>query len=115
MGSKLAKSLPKRCGNERLKARRARSWQRGQERKAARVEAQNKRTEANRRNQPARTKTWVEDTVKYDGPVTQTTSYVQIRRQLNKHLGQPGCTPVYLDDVHRRWTVLGKKVKGGAI
>lgn len=36
----LRKSLPKRCVNDKLKERRAASWKRGQERKAARRQAQ---------------------------------------------------------------------------
>jgi hypothetical protein len=46
---KLAKKLPKRCTNLKLKARREQSWQRTQERKKARIAAQNKRWEANQK------------------------------------------------------------------
>jgi hypothetical protein len=45
---KLKKSLPKRCMNERLKARRLASWKRGEERKEARRKAQAKREQANK-------------------------------------------------------------------
>jgi len=45
--SKLKKKLPKRVISVGLKARRARSWTRGQERKKQRVIAQEKRHQAN--------------------------------------------------------------------
>lgn len=44
---KIAKKLPKRVTNLNLKARRARSWQRTQERKKARIVAQEVRHQAN--------------------------------------------------------------------
>jgi hypothetical protein len=44
---KVAKKLPKRCTNAHLKAKRAVSWQRTQDRKKAANAAQNKRFEAN--------------------------------------------------------------------
>lgn len=45
----IAKKLPKRVTNLSLKARRQRSWLRTQERKKARIAAQNKRWEANQK------------------------------------------------------------------
>jgi hypothetical protein len=48
MASKMKKSLPKRCTNEKLKARRKASWARGAARKLERVAAQRKREAANR-------------------------------------------------------------------
>lgn len=123
---KLKKNLPKRCTNERLKARRAASWNRGQERKALRRSAQERQEKANRtgtgptpherakaearaRRGPVAT---TEDRVRL---VTRKTSYVQIRRNMDDYLGIAGVTANYLDDVHRRWTVLGKMLKGGAL
>lgn len=47
--AKLKKSLPKRCSNDKLKARRQRSWQNGEQRKVARVAAQRERELANKR------------------------------------------------------------------
>ncbi len=46
--SKQRKHLPKRCNNERLKARRAASWTRGQAKKAERRQAQATRETRNR-------------------------------------------------------------------
>lgn len=46
--SKLKKHLPKRCMNEKLKARRTASWSRSQAKKEARREAQNEREARNR-------------------------------------------------------------------
>ena len=46
--SKLKKHLPKRCSNERLKARRAASWTRGQAKKEERRKAQARREAHNR-------------------------------------------------------------------
>ena len=46
--SKLKKHLPKRCLNERRKARRAASWTRGQAKKEERRREQTKREEHNR-------------------------------------------------------------------
>jgi hypothetical protein len=46
--SKLKKHLPKRCSNERLKARRAASWTRGQAKKEERRRAQARREAHNR-------------------------------------------------------------------
>lgn len=46
-GQKLKKKLPKRVLSTGLKARRARSWARGQERKKAKIAAQEQRHRAN--------------------------------------------------------------------
>jgi hypothetical protein len=46
-GEKLKKKLPKRVLSNGLKVRRARSWARGQERKKARIAAQEARHRAN--------------------------------------------------------------------
>ena len=46
--SKLKKHLPKRCTSERLKARRAASWTRGQAKKEARRKVQASREAHNR-------------------------------------------------------------------
>jgi hypothetical protein len=45
--SEIKKNLPKRCGNEHLKARRASSWTNGKARKLARQKAQDKAHERN--------------------------------------------------------------------
>lgn len=45
---KIKKHLPKRCTSEKLKARRAASWQRGQVRKAERRAEQERRERRNR-------------------------------------------------------------------
>lgn len=49
MATKLAKKLPKRVGNEKAKARRKASWEKGQERKRVRRELNAARFETNNR------------------------------------------------------------------
>jgi len=46
---KIAKKLPRRCTNDRLKDRRAKSWARGETRKMKRREEQHKREIENRK------------------------------------------------------------------
>lgn len=123
---KLKKNLPKRCTNERLQARRQASWKRGQERKALRRAAQERQERANRNRTGPTPWEQAKATAKARrGPVTVTedrvrlvnrnTSYVQIRRNMDDYLGMSGITASYLDDIHRRWTRIGKSVRRGAL
>lgn len=123
---KLKKSLPKRCTNERLKARRSASWARGQERKALRRAAQERRERANRsrtgptpwqeaKARAAQNRGPVRTTEDRPTVVTKDTSYAQIRRNMEPYEGLPSISISYLDEVHERWTVIGKKLRGGAL
>lgn len=114
---KIAKKLPKRTTNDRLKARRAASWARGQERKELRRKAQRL---AETRNRAAGTTPWEQARKPAPTPtgenfVGRSTDYGIIRGRMDRYLGHPGITVDYLEGIHRRWRSIGRKAVAGRL